>query len=172
MKYDLLSMVDLKHLAEALVNHAVKCRSAQIVCRAPVAVESWFRIELVPALVDTGVALEHVEFNYTYPGTRDKGDLAIVTPDFRAVFELKSFVCFADANKINAFPGQLKKLASIADSGAISQGLAFCTFGGYGEKRVSTLRQKFFDDSWTLLGPRRVLDDAPLLFLLASRTQH
>ena len=40
------------------------------------------------------------------------------------------------------------------------------------EKRASTLRQKFFDDSWTLLGPRRVLDDAPLLFLLASRTQH
>ncbi len=63
LKYDLLPMINIKHLANALTNHAAKCRSAQIVCRAPVAVESWFRIELVTALVDTGVALEHVEFN-------------------------------------------------------------------------------------------------------------
>jgi hypothetical protein len=161
-------MLNIENLADALTNHIAKCRSAQIVCRAPVAVESWFRIELTLALVDAGVALEHVEFAYTYPGCHDKGDLAIIEPGFRAVFELKSFVCFADANKISKFPSQLKRLAGLIESGSISQGLAFCTFCGYGEKRVSTLVRSFFGSSWRTIGPKPVLKDEPLLFLLAS----
>ena len=165
-------MINRENLANALTNHVAKCRSAQIVCRANVAAESWFRIELVPALVDAGVGLEHVEFNYAYADGRGKGDLAIIAPDFRAVFELKSFVCFADANKVKAFPYQLKKLADLVDRGIASQGLAFCTFCGYGDARVSRLQQQFFDNSWSLLGLRPFLEDAPLLFLLASRTRN
>ena len=164
-------MLDLEKVAGALTDHVAKCRSAQIVCRAPIAVESWFRVELVLALVDAGIELEQVEFIYAYPGSRDRGDLAIAGSTFRAVFELKSFVCFADANKIDKFPGQLKRLANVVDSGGISQGLAFCTFCGYKDARVSILQQKFFDDSWRVLGPRPVVAGAPLLFLLASRTR-
>jgi hypothetical protein len=163
-------MLDLEKVARALTNHVAKCRSAQIICRASIAAESWFRVELVLALVDAGVGLEQVEFTYAYPGSRDRGDLAIVGPTFRAVFELKSFVCFADANKIDKFPGQLKRLANLVDSGGVSQGLAFCTFCGYKDAKVSALQQQFFDNSWLVVGPRPVLAGAPLVFLLASRT--
>jgi hypothetical protein len=70
-------MLDLEKVAGALTNHVAKCRSAQIVCQAPIAAESWFRVELVLALVDPGVGLEHIKFAYAYPGSRDRGDLAI-----------------------------------------------------------------------------------------------
>ena len=59
-------MLSLEKVAAALTTHVSKCRSAQLVCRTPVAVESWFRIELVSALVDVGIALEHVKFNCAY----------------------------------------------------------------------------------------------------------
>jgi hypothetical protein len=127
-------------------------------------VESWFRIELVLALVDAGLDLQYIDFDCNYPGSQGKGDLAINSPEFRAVFELKSFACFADANKIAAFPSQVHRLAALVGTGAISQGLAFCTFCGHKDGRISSLRQKFFDNSWTLFGPRPILKDAPLFF--------
>jgi hypothetical protein len=71
---------------------------------------------------------------------------------------------FADANKIDKFPGQLKRLANLVDSGGVSPGLALCTFCGYKDTRVSMLQQKFFDDSWRVLGPRPVLAGAPTPF--------
>jgi len=73
-------MLDLEKVAGALTNHVAKCRSAQIVCQAPIAAESWFRVELVLALVDAGVGLEHIKFAYAYPGSRDRGDLAMLDP--------------------------------------------------------------------------------------------
>ena|ERR1035441_2358952 len=60
-------MIEVDTLAEAFVRHVGSCRSADIVCALPIAVESWFRVELIPALIYIGVPLEQVNFNFTYP---------------------------------------------------------------------------------------------------------
>ena len=44
-------MIEVDTLAEAFVRHVGSCRSAGIVCALPIAVESWFRVELIPALI-------------------------------------------------------------------------------------------------------------------------
>src|SRR5579859_5630773 len=102
-----------------------------MVCSIPIAVEAWFRVELIPALIDTGVAPEHVNLDFTYPGTRDKADIAVTGPPGSAIFELKSFVCFADANKIAKFPQQIGRMESLVLSKTVAEGVAFCTFFGY-----------------------------------------
>jgi len=69
----------------------------------------------------------------------DGAFLAVTVPDFVTFFELKSFVCLADANKIAKFPKQIAQLESLAHSRAIKQGIAFCTFCGYANDRVQRL---------------------------------
>lgn len=161
-------MIDLDSLSNALIHHVNSCRSADVVCSLTNAVESWFRVELIPALVDTGVTLQNIDFNFTYPGTRDKADVAVRAPDCSTVFELKSFVCSADANKIAKFPQQIARLESLVQSKTITQGVAFCTFCGYTEDRVKRLCGGFFSPSWTTTEIRPLRQGQPLRFMFAS----
>jgi hypothetical protein len=62
------------------------------------------------ALIDAGSSLEQLNFDFTYPGTRDKADIAVIEPESSAVFELKSFARSGDANKIARFPQQIAQL--------------------------------------------------------------
>jgi hypothetical protein len=161
-------MIDLNVLAGALVRHVDSCRSADIVCALPNAVESWFRVELVPALMDIGVPPQHVDFNFTYPGTRDKADIAILAPEGFTVFELKSFVCSADANKIEKFPKQIARLESLVRNKVIAQGMAFCTFCGYTRDRTERLAGGFFPSPWTTTRIKALRNGKPLQFVFAS----
>ena len=161
-------MIDLDKLTAALARHVGSCRSADVVCSLPNAVESWFRVELIPTLVDSGMPLQNIDFNFTYPGTRDKADVAVTAPDSTTVFELKSFVCFADANKIAKLPQQIARLESLVRSKAITQGVAFCTFCGYTEDRVRRLCRQFFSPSWTTTEIRPMRQGQPLRFMFAS----
>jgi hypothetical protein len=158
-------MIELDNLAAALAGHVGSCRSAEVVCALPIAVESWFRVELITALMDIGVSRQHVNFNFTYPGTRDKADLAVLEPEGSAVFELKSFVCFADA--IEKFPKQIARLESLVRRRATDQGIAFCTFCGYTEDRIERLCRGFFAPPWTTTQVRPLLDGQSLRFMFA-----
>jgi hypothetical protein len=164
-------MIDLDTLANALIHHVNSCRSADVVCSLPNAVESWFRVELIPALVDIGVSVQNIDFNFTYPGTRDRADVAVAAPDFVTVFELKSFVCSADANKIAKFPQQIARLESLVQSKAITQGVAFCTFCGYTGDRVQRLSREFFSPSWTTTEIRPLRQGQPLRFICIRRLE-
>ncbi len=161
-------MIEVRKLADCFVAHAAKLRSAPIVCCVRVAAESWFRVELVPALIDSGFSLEGISFDFTHPGTTKKADLLVETPKYISVLELKSFVSGADANNIRDFPAQLQRLMSLVRSEQITQGVAFCTFMGYGTRRLSTLLSKFFSDSWERSRPTEILPDTPLKLVLAS----
>jgi len=161
-------MIEVDTLAEAFARHVGSCRSASIVCALPIAVESWFRVELVPALIDVGVSLEHVSFNFTYAGTRDKADIAVIGSAHSAVFELKSFVCSADANKIEKFPKQIARLESLVQTKVATQGIAFCTFFGYTNNRLEGLCKGFFPSSWHTTQVRLLREAHPLRFMLAS----
>lgn len=161
-------MIELDTLEEALVRHVGSCRSSEIVCALPIAVESWFRVELIPALIDAGVSLEQVSLNFTYPGTRDKADIVVIERDGSSVFELKSFVCFADANKIVKFPQQIARLESLVQSKAVAQGIALCTFYGYTGDRTQRLCREFFASPWTTTQVRALREGQPLHFMFAS----
>ena len=84
------------------------------------------------------------------------------------MMELKCFVKGADANKLKDFPSQVKRLESAVQHRAVSQGIVFCTFIGYQEKRVAELIASFFDPSWQVTHQRPILDGTSLKFIVAS----
>ncbi len=160
-------MIDIEKLAAAFVEHARTCRSAPIVCSVHVALESWFRVEIIPALQDSGVSPEYVSFKYTYPGTRKKADLLVETPTYTTVIEIKSLVRGADAQKLKDFPNQIERLQSLVEGKLITQGIAFCTFMGYSEDKLGSLVKKFFGEPWQSSVPRPVVNGFPLKFTIA-----
>jgi hypothetical protein len=104
----------------------------------------------------------------TYPGTRDKADIAVNEPESSAIFELKSFVRFADANKMAKFPQQIRRVESLVLSKTVAEGVAFCTFFGYTADRVQRLCKGFFSPPWNTTPVRPLREGKPLLFMFAS----
>src|SRR6266568_81821 len=124
-----MKVIDNEALATAFARHVAACGSSNVLCGVHVALESWFRLELAHTLF---TELEgSVSFDYTYKGTRNKADLLYEQKDHRVVFELKSFVSGADANKFAKFPNQLDLVKTAVAEGSVAQGIAFCTFIGY-----------------------------------------
>ena len=121
--------------------------------------------------MDVGVRQECVDFNYRYPGAGGKADLIIRDADDSIIFELKSFVCSADAKKIADFPFQIERLQAQVDQDHATQAIAFCTFCGYGDRRLLALSTQFFSSSWTTTPLRRLIINAPLQFLIGSFTR-
>ncbi len=161
-------MVDIEALAQRFSTHVSECRSAPVVCSTDTAVESWFRIELAVALVEFGTPGEQIGFQYAYPHSRQSADLMIDAPNLKAVFELKSFVRGADGTKLREFPRQLTRVRAEVERGAITQGVAFCTFIGYSDQKVHHLLDRFFPEPWLKIPVRRVVERFPLEFTLAT----
>ncbi len=161
-----MKVIDNELLAEAFAKHAAACSSSNILCSVHVAFESWFRLELAHTLFAEFEG--DIGFDYSYKGTRNKADLLFELNDRKVVFELKSFVSGADANKLDKFPSQLDLVKAAVAEGTIAQGIAFCTFIGYKTEKLDGLRKALFVTPWKTTGLRPILVDKPLRFMLAE----
>jgi hypothetical protein len=136
--------IDLTALATSFVEHANTLRSAPFVCSAKTALEGWFRAEIVPALEDMGIQPGSIDCRFTYPGTHEQGDLAVMMEGSLTAFEFMHFLPNKDSKKIKRFLGQLDRLQRVTDDGAARQGIAFVTFSGYSKHRIESLVNQFF----------------------------
>ncbi len=162
--------LDINSLAQGISKYVSTCTSARFLCTKQASFESWFRVELVPVLVELGVDYETVSPDYTYPGTRYKADLVCSGKGGRTLIELKSFVSGQDANKKDRYPDQIERLRSLLDQDAsIEQVITFTTFQGYSPRQITTLIGRLFDPSqWSMVGPISVIDEYPSLQLLIA----
>ena len=166
-------MVDSRGLFQQFLAHAATLRSTEFVAWHLFACEGWFRVELVPALVEIGVHKGRITPEYTYPGSSNKADLAIVSADSdrtEVVFELKHFVQFADANKKQKFPDQVGRLTELVRDGAIDQGVIFMAFsyqtGSARDRIISNSFQK--NPGWLVIGPQPLLPGGLTTVALAT----
>jgi hypothetical protein len=164
--------IDIKELAKRFILHASKLRSARFVCSKRVALEGWFRAEIVPVLEDMGIAFDKITPIFSIDSNR-KADLAIQTENGFVAFEFKCFVAGADANKKKTFPQQLDRLERAVETDKIIQGIAFVTFSHYSDRQLESLIQKFFKGgNWETTGPLIVIDSYPLQIYLGSFTKN
>ena len=124
--------LDLEALAQGISNHVSTCPPARFLCTTQASFESWFRVELVPVLMEMGIDFDAISPDYTYPGTHYKADLVYSGVGGRTILELKSFVSGQDANKQDRYPVQIERLRSLlAQEASIAQVITFTTFQGY-----------------------------------------
>jgi hypothetical protein len=151
-------MINIKELFEKFSNHVDSCKSAPFVCTTHAAFESWFRVELIPVLLELQYSYNSIETNYTYPNSRDKADLCVKDNQGNIVIELKSFVIGQDSNKKDNYPIQLKKLEKLTFDPTVIQVITFTTFIGYTESRMENYMQRFFTNPpWEVLGPSKLI---------------
>jgi hypothetical protein len=165
---------DINSLAQGISKHVSTCKSARYLCTTQASFESWFRVELVPVLVELGIDYETVSPDYTYPGTRYKADLVCSSAEGRILMELKSFVSGQDSYKKDQYPNQIERLRSLlAQDASVGQVIAFTTFQGYSPRQITMLIGRLFDPSqWSMVGPIPVVDEYPSLqFLIAGITK-
>ncbi|MGH9508591.1 MAG: hypothetical protein ACRD2M_01530 [Terriglobales bacterium] len=161
-------MIEIESLARALSAHVGGCHSAKIVCSNYVAFESWFRAELGSVLFDWEQRFELVTFDYTYAGTRKKADLLARHSAGLIVFEIKSLVKGADAQKLRDLPNQIDRLEQEVNLGEASQGVVLGTFIGYKDRKLAELSARLFDSRWQTVGPKPLVEGLELSFLFAS----
>lgn len=155
-------MVNGHEFLERFLAHVTTLRSTEFVARQPFACEGWFRVELIPALVDTGIQEVRITPEYTYPGTRNKADLAIVAADSsraEVVFELKHFVQFADAQKRHSLPVQIDRLTELVRQGVINQGVIFMVFFYLDSSQPAKIISRSFQKNlgWFVVDPQPLL---------------
>lgn len=161
-------MIDAGEFANQFLKHVRSCPSGRIACGFGTAFESWFRVELAMMIVMLD-SFDRLGFGYTYPGSKEKADLVVESEEHRIVFELKSFVRRADAQKLKVWPQQ-DRLHRLITEGHAQQGVAIATFFGYGKETLSHLFSKFYLSPWVVAGPYRFYDEeeTPLQFMLAT----
>lgn len=159
------------------VKHEVSCKSAWFVCNFPSSFESWFRVELCPVLF-WKLRFKDIDFNYAYPDypdSRYKADICVSKrPDGGdIVFELKSFVYGQDANKMEKYPEQIKRLEKLIGYPSVLQVITFTTFIGYPNKAfMESYMDIFFADApWKILGPCKLIKKYPLYVAITSMTK-
>lgn len=163
-------MLNAESLSQDFSAHVERCPSGIFACSVRAAFEAWFQVELAFMLSSSG-RFESVETGYDYPDG-GKGDLQAKDQHGLIVFELKCFVCGADANKKRTWPGQLARLSRVVEEEeqAASQGVAVSTYFGYDDKALSRLVNGFHPPPWDRdrVGPRTLFADAPLQFVIAT----
>jgi hypothetical protein len=165
-------MINIEELLQKFSNHLSSCKSAPFVCTLHAAFESWFRIELIPVLVELQYLPNSIETNYTYPDSRDKADICVRTQQGIIVFELKPFVSGQDANKKREYPSQIKRLENLIGNPNTLQVVTFTTFIGYSETTMKNYVSLFFtNNSWNILGPTKLIDKYQLYVVITSMTK-
>ena len=164
--------INVHKLSAGFKQYASSLPSAALVASEATSFESWFRVELTMAILQLGYRRDELVFNYNYPteeNRRRKADICF-QDDKTIVFELKTFVSGADANKMGEFPKQNELLRSHVKSGHISQGVSFATFFGYSDQRMKKILGKLYQNpnNWTISGPHKLVDDQPLVFVIAE----
>lgn len=163
--------LDLATLAQSVSKHVSTCTSARFLCTTQASFESWFRVELVPILMEMGVEYDTISPDYTYPSSNHKADLVCSTEGGQIIMELKSFASKQDRNKRNQYPEQIKRLYSLINQNAsIAQVITFTTFQGYSPRQLSALIEGLFNPlQWSMVGPAPVVKAYPSLqFLIAG----
>lgn len=155
-------MIDANELLERFLAHLATLKSTSFVATSLCGFESWFKAELVPALVEIGIDESCITTDYRYPNSRGKADLAILesgTDKPEIVFELKHFVQLSDSNKRSGFPGQADRLAELVARGTIRQGIALAVFSYLKESNPAEIISSTFagDDRWLVTGPKLLL---------------
>lgn len=164
-----VDFIDIARLAEAFRNHVSTLRSADFVCSRHAAFESWFRVELVPALNELGVPTGNISTDFTYPRSSSKADLVVDLRGGHCVFELKPFVSGQESRKMTEFPRQLRRLLGLLGMNKIVQVIAFATFIGYRPEALQNRLGQFFGDyPWQSTGPMPVLEGHPLQMCIAE----
>lgn len=166
-------MIDINLLSEELANHIKNLPARKLVAVTRTAFESWFRVELACVLqrVTTGTRLIF-NFNYTLEGCQNlKADICLLGEDSETtVFELKSFVSGADANKKESFPKQNNLLYQHVKENQFSQGVSFVTFIGYSDRQIKKMLSLFYaEKEWQVSESKKMgADNTELQFYLAS----
>ncbi len=166
----LTRMVDIEVLARRFIELVGTLKSAEVACTFLNGIEGWFRIELVPILVDMGG--HNIGPRHAFPG-QQSADLYLTMQGHLCVFEVMCLVDGSDANKLKRFPGQLDRLQHAVEDRSICQGIAFVTFNypRTGTAKVPRLVREFFGPrGWKQEGPRPLYRDCPLQLHLASVT--
>jgi hypothetical protein len=171
--------ININKLFNKFSNHVKSCRSRTFVCSEGAAFESWFRVEINPVLWDLGYKSESIFTNWTYPDSGGKADLCVETSKGDIIFELKCFVRGQDAEKINKYPNQLKRLERLitdpsdSDDRVTIQVISFITFIGYNKEQLEKLVRKLFLEKtiWQTVGPNPLIKDSKLLIMIGSITR-
>jgi hypothetical protein len=161
--------IDIDRLTAIFQSHVASLESAGFVCSCHAAFESWFRVELVPALKKLGVAEDKIHTDFTYPSSKSKADLVVYLAGGKTIFELKCFVSGQESNKRNAFPIQLNRLLGSIGNNEIIQVIALTTYIGYASDTVTRRMQNLFRDSrWNVVGPCHLVKNYPLQICVAD----
>jgi len=160
--------IDIERLAVAFVLYMRSHPTSTLVASCDIAFESWFRVELAATLMMIGITRDEIQFRCPIPESSDKADLMTVSASGKVAFELKCFVAGADAQKLDAFPGQIRRLEQHVRNGTFAQGIVFATLYGYSETRAKTIRATFFPDSWKSIGPFPVVEGHALEFVVGE----
>jgi hypothetical protein len=62
----MITVIDINDLFQLLSNHVATCRSAPFLCDTLTSFESWFRVEIIPALWDLGYDTNNIDMDYCY----------------------------------------------------------------------------------------------------------
>ncbi len=131
-------------LTKTFQEHATSLKSTRLVVNEwRTTFESWFRVELVQAMID-GNMIDPVDvvYNFVYPMDRTKkADICLRR---QMAFELKCFCCNADANKKQSFPNQINLLEHHVAGGQLVQGICFLTLQGYSLDQQKSLVDRLF----------------------------
>jgi hypothetical protein len=165
----MLSPLDIKELFTEMSAHTAACSSSQFLCSTRASFESWFRVELVPVLINMGIPYRDISPDFTFPDG-GKADLCIQSDGKVILFELKPFVSGQDSNKKIEYPRQINRLLKhLNDNKNILQVITFTTFYGYTENRMKKFREDFFSDHrWEIVGPSPLVEGYPLHLVLTS----
>jgi hypothetical protein len=155
-------MLNGRELLDRFLAHVATLRSTGFVAQHLFACEGWFRVELIPALVDAGVHIDCITSDYKYQGSRAKADLAIVAANggrTEVVFELKHLVQFADANKKQSLPVQVERLIGLVRQGVVNQGVMFMAFSYLSNSQPARIISNSFQKKagWLVVGPEPLL---------------
>jgi hypothetical protein len=166
-------MVEINYLSGTLAKHIKSLPAGQLVADTQTAFESWFRVELAYILTKL-FPRSRVEFNFNYTlkdCQKKKADICLHDPGQKPiVFELKSFVIGADANKKAEFPKQNDLLYQHIKNDEFSQGISFVTFVGYSDEQIAKLLPGFYptNHGWQISNAEKLGAGKKLQFYCAS----
>ena len=163
-------MVDIQDLARRFITHVGTLKSAELACTFLTGIEGWFRIEVVPVLLEMGG--HTIGPRFSFPG-RQSADLYLTMQGHLCVFEVLCLVQGADAEKVKRFPTHLDRLERAVEDRSVCQGIAFVTlnYPRGGPAKVHHLVQRLFGTrNWEGKGPTPLYSECALQLYLASVT--
>ena len=157
-------------LTKTFQEHAISLKSTRLVVNEwRTTFESWFRVELVQAMID-GSMIDPRDVVYNFVYLMDRTKKVDICLRRQIAFELKCFCCNADANKKQSFPNQIKLLEDHVAGGQLVQGICFLTLQGYSfDQQKSLVDRLFFSrPHWKVMPPLALLNSNKFFVQIAE----